>query len=412
MKNFFLSCKELRIEPTSPKTYYGCFYLGPFETGQGLTVANALRRTLLSEIAGLAITSIKIESIFHEYSTLTGIRETVLDILLNLKEIVLKKNDNKPLTQTLVGYLQVRGPGTVRASDLKLPPTIQCVDPDQYIATLTENGTLSLKFNIDEGRTLVSTSQSFNRMPVSTFAKVKVPLDSFNFNKNLSNLNENYLPIDAVFTPIKKVNYTIETYGAESIEKANQVVILEIWTNGSISPKEAISQTLNYLRVMFNDLGQLKILQSIVTTYSLTKNKKYRKVLRRIENDLDLLQSHFYNKNFLKYRAERLLTKELQKTSKIQTTQEKDYLEEGRTLVSTSRSERIENQSIKEWNSRSINDLGLPYRIHNCLNRANIQTVGQILKLNVNELKNLPGFGLKSITLLHEILRSKGLTFN
>lgn len=379
MQNFFLSCKELRIEPTAPKTYYGCFCLGPFENGQGLTVANALRRTLLSEISGLAITSVKVNNAFHEYSTLTGVRETVLDILLNLKELVLKKNSNKPLLHTEVGYLQARGPGVVRASDLKLPPLIQCVDPDQYIATLTENGSLYLKFKIDEGKNFVFMKNALN---------IYTP-------KTLGQTDTAFLPIDAVFTPIKKVNYILESYGAESIEKANQVIILEVWTNGSISPKDAISQTLNYLRVLFNGLGQLKILQSVLNTYSLTQNEKSRQVLKKLNSDTKLPDFTFSNKKKFTYTTSNFLSTDLPLFIQEKTDQE--YLKE------------INKQTKKEWENRNINDLGLPFRVFNCFYKANIQTVGQILEMDMKQLKKIPGFGNQGLLVLKENLKLKGL---
>jgi len=184
MNNVFISCKESRIE--NNRSFYGCFNLGVFDAAQSLTVANALRRTLLSECPGLGIISVTIENVSHEYSTLPGMRESVLDLLLNLKEIVFsfaqwpgvatvspslahdlvvqsaqrpdyqgtsllnsfKKGPKKPV----VGYLKVKGPGVIRARDLKLPPLIQCVDPDQYIATLAEDGFLSMTFIIMEGK--------------------------------------------------------------------------------------------------------------------------------------------------------------------------------------------------------------------------------------------------------------------
>ena len=167
----FISMKESRIE--NNKSFYGCFYLGSFDSGQSITVANALRRSLLSDCTGLAIISIKIDAVQHEYSTLPGVRDSVLDILLNFKEIVLKKvknpfggpngYKNKGLSSVydkvgstffkpVVGYLKVKGPGIIRAKDLRLPPFIQCVDPNQYIATLTEDGVLNVKFVIMEGK--------------------------------------------------------------------------------------------------------------------------------------------------------------------------------------------------------------------------------------------------------------------
>jgi DNA-directed RNA polymerase alpha subunit len=156
MSQFFISCKESRIE--NNRSFYGCFYLGPFEPSQSLTIANTLRRTLLSEIYGLGIVSVEIDGASHEYSSLPGVRDSILDILLNLKEIILKKTTRNFKPQ--IGYLRVRGPGVVRASHLRLPPNIQLVDPNQYIATLAENGFLNLKFIVQYGNKWISSRPS------------------------------------------------------------------------------------------------------------------------------------------------------------------------------------------------------------------------------------------------------------
>ena len=264
MGQFFITCKESRIE--NNRSFYGCFYLGPFEPGQSITVANALRRTLLSQITGIAIVSVNITNVLHEYSTLPGVKDSVLDILLNLKEIVLKKNNsiNKNLKRPQVGYLRARGPGVVKAKDLRLPPFIQCVDPEQHIATLTDDGVLDMKFLIQEGYNFViqkpnSAPPAEGRLSVSTINKkrrlllktIKQELtDSqitgklwpeFSLINNsvlLSNSKQrSFLPsagsayasplnkeqalfIDAIFNPITKVNYIIEISDYKTIDSA------------------------------------------------------------------------------------------------------------------------------------------------------------------------------------------------
>jgi len=209
--------KESRIE--NNKSFYGCFYLGSFDSGQSITVANALRRSLLSDCTGLAIISVKIDAVQHEYSTLPGVRDSVLDILLNFKEIVLKKGKNpfggpngyknKGLSSVydkvgstffkpVVGYLKVKGPGIIRAKDLRLPPFIQCVDPNQYIATLAEDGVLNVKFVIMEGKSFYVqklSSKSNSSISGRYNTKIKSSLDSSSGTsrnasaKNLSNLS-------------------------------------------------------------------------------------------------------------------------------------------------------------------------------------------------------------------------------
>lgn len=272
-KHFFLSCKESRIE--TPTRYYGCFYLGPFKASQSLTLANALRRTLLSEIRGLAITSIYIEGANHEYSDLPGIRESVLDILLNLKEIVFK--NISPVDKPMIGYLQARGPGVIYSSDLKLPKNIQCVDPNQYIATLNYDGNLNIKFMITEG----SNYQIQNPRQIQQFT-----------NENFHFLTQNVpMTLDPVFTPVQKVNYIIESdqlYPSllkndqpdekmntkNPLRDNNHVVILEIWTNGSIHPREALNQGIDQLFTLFASLSEMSLINNSIS-YSLQKSRTH-----------------------------------------------------------------------------------------------------------------------------------------
>lgn len=269
--HFFMSCRDSRIE--SPRSFYGSFYLGPFKASQSLTIANALRRTLLSELSGIGITSIYIEGADHDYATLNGVYESVLDILLNLKEIVFKSN--KPLTKSLVGYLQVSGPGVVRSADLRLPAPIQIVDPNQHIATLSADGHLNLKFIISEGQNFLV--QTPNEIRQST----KEEFEHFT--------NKVPLCIDPVFMPVTKVNYIIEsdqlyaqsndagvtmhdgdsgenTFLRSSGDSSSQklfnkhVIILEIWTNGSIYPREALSESIKNLLLLFSSLNDMVLI--------------------------------------------------------------------------------------------------------------------------------------------------------
>jgi DNA-directed RNA polymerase alpha subunit len=266
MSQFFISCKESRIE--SNRSFYSSFFLGPFDPSESLTVANALRRTLLSELPGIAIISVEIEGAPHEYSNIPGVRDSVLDILLNIKEIVLKKLSKNIRPQ--VGYLRVRGPGIVRASDLRLPPLIQCVDPEQYIATLSEDGFLNMKFIIDEGKNYIKVNPK-TMIDLNQFKKRRLILKKLNQLCNNSSILKNYynylnkknktildtkyfvrskaffkqdqnlglkkkesigqpktdsfknlnlLNVDAVFNPINKVNYIIEVNEHKIVENA------------------------------------------------------------------------------------------------------------------------------------------------------------------------------------------------
>jgi DNA-directed RNA polymerase alpha subunit len=186
-----VSCRESIME--TKQSFYGKFYIGPLSVGQGLTVANALRRTLLSELVGLAITSVSIEGVTHEYSTLKGVRESVLDVLLNLKQIVLKSKQSLRRPQT--AYIYFQGPGVIRAADLILPPSIQCVDPEQYIATVSSDGFLKMKLIIRQGKNyLVQTPNasdiiqpiSTSRTNVNIKAKTLIPFFKYKVSSHKS----------------------------------------------------------------------------------------------------------------------------------------------------------------------------------------------------------------------------------
>ena len=175
MKHILLSCVESRIEHN--RSFYSRFQLGPFDLGQGLTVGNAFRRTLLSELSGVGVTLIEIDGVCHEYSTLKGVRESVLDILLNLKQLVLTSETTFSTPQ--VGYLSFTGPGVVTAKDLKLPVSVQCVDPDQTIATLSSDATLNFKFLVCQGKNYI----------------IQTPVDKFHeYQKKILNSNHRNAP--------------------------------------------------------------------------------------------------------------------------------------------------------------------------------------------------------------------------
>lgn len=152
MEHLVLSCLESRAEGNG--SIYGRFLLGPFKIGQGRTVATALRRTLLSELQGIAITAVEIKGATHQYSSIVGVRESTLDIVLNLKQVVLTGDIRNGLPA--IGYLAVQGPKTARARDLKLPNGIRCIDEDQYIASISASGALLMKFVISAGKNYVS----------------------------------------------------------------------------------------------------------------------------------------------------------------------------------------------------------------------------------------------------------------
>nr|YP_010333953.1 RNA polymerase alpha subunit [Malus baccata var. xiaojinensis]UNH87633.1 RNA polymerase alpha subunit [Malus baccata var. xiaojinensis]UNH88644.1 RNA polymerase alpha subunit [Malus baccata var. xiaojinensis]UNH89917.1 RNA polymerase alpha subunit [Malus baccata var. xiaojinensis] len=210
-------CVESRAD--SKRLYYGRFILAPLMKGQADTIGIAMRRALLGEIEGTCITRAKFEKIPHEYSTIVGIQESVHEILMNLKEIVLKSN----LYGTRNASICVKGPGYVTAQDIILPPSVEIVDNTQYIANLTEPINLCIELQIERNRGY----------------RIKTP----------NNFQDGSYPIDAVFMPVRNANHSIHSY-VNGNEK-QEILFLEIWTNGSLTPKEALHEASRNLINLF-----------------------------------------------------------------------------------------------------------------------------------------------------------------
>nr|YP_010477158.1 RNA polymerase alpha subunit [Eriobotrya dubia]UVI16338.1 RNA polymerase alpha subunit [Eriobotrya dubia] len=210
-------CVESRAD--SKRLYYGRFILAPLMKGQADTIGIAMRRALLGEIEGTCITRAKSEKILHEYSTIVGIQESVHEILMNLKEIVLKSN----LYGTRNASICVKGPGYVTAQDIILPPSVKIVDNTQYIANLTEPINLCIELQIERNRGY----------------RIKTP----------NNFQDGSYPIDAVFMPVRNANHSIHSY-VNGNEK-QEILFLEIWTNGSLTPKEALHEASRNLINLF-----------------------------------------------------------------------------------------------------------------------------------------------------------------
>lgn len=239
----FLSCIESRLD--DPTNLYARFKIGPFEKNQTLTIANNLRRALLSELDGIAIVAVKIQGVKHEYSSLPGVRESVLDILLNIKKIVIASDCQ--LSDVHMGFLQASGPGIVKAGQIKLPPFLKCIDPEQPIANLCNDGKFNIVFLICPGKNYWM--HSLSRQTIQYCSRV---FQKSEFTK------ANILPIDAVFMPIKRVNYTIETDEEIDTEYPTEHIFLEIWTNGSIHPVQAIEKAATCFIDLFQPFQNLQ----------------------------------------------------------------------------------------------------------------------------------------------------------
>ncbi len=193
---------------------YGKFVVEPLERGYGTTLGNSLRRVLLSSLPGYAITSVKIDGVLHEFSTIDGVKEDVTEIVLNLKGVILKIHGDEPKTI----YIDASGKGEVTAGDIKVDSDVEILNPEHHIATLEDGATLKMELTADRGRGYVSAER----------------------NKQLMQPVIGVIAIDSIYTPVLKVNYTVENTRVGQITDYDKLS-LEAWTDGTISAQEAVS---------------------------------------------------------------------------------------------------------------------------------------------------------------------------
>ncbi|MEA5418925.1 DNA-directed RNA polymerase subunit alpha [Spirulina sp. CCNP1310] len=229
MIQFQIECVESKTHKN--QSQYSKFVLEPLERGQGTTVGNALRRVLLANLEGAAVTAVRIAGVNHEFATIPGVREDVLEILLNMKELVFQSFATGPQ----IGRLVATGPGTVTAGQFDLPSEVQVVDKNQYVATLAAGARLEMEFRIERGKGYQSIDRS---------------------REEATSLD--FMQIDAVFMPVSKVNYEVEDALVDGSMSKDRLV-LDIWTNGSIKPEEALSQAAGIVVELFNPLKDLTL---------------------------------------------------------------------------------------------------------------------------------------------------------
>ena len=249
-----IDCAELSQDGT-----YGKFIIEPLERGFGNTLGNALRRVLLSSLPGVAVTTIKIEGIQHEFSTIPGVTEDVSEIILNLKALSAKLYSDQMKTVTI----DVKGPCEVKAKDIVVDDELEFVDPEAHIATLNEDAHLQMTLTVDSGRGYVSADKNkYPNMPIGV------------------------IPIDSIFTPIKKVNYSVSDTRVGQITDYDKLT-LEVWTDGSVQSDEAISLAA---KILTEHLTLFVGLTEQVTTIAFTdqEDDKKEKVLEMTIEELDL----------------------------------------------------------------------------------------------------------------------------
>jgi len=305
MSNISIKC--LKSERIDSGACHGQFLINSLRPGQGITIGNQLRRVLLNDLGGIAISAVRIAGVSHEFSTIPGVREDILEILLNLKGIVLKSK-----TQTSqFGRLKIQGPAVVTADLIQLPSNVEIVNPNHYIMTISTSNILEIEFKFDYGTGYKLASQTF--------------LEE----------NENYLQLDTIFMPVQKVDFKIENV-YDNANNITERVFIDIWTNGSISPNKALTSAAQITIDLFT---------------LLLENKD------ETEN------------NQLEPKARSL--------------------------------------SIEPYTNIAIEELQLSVRAYNCLKKAHINTVGDLLQYSPEKLQELKNFGRKSADEVFSTLKNK-----
>nr|YP_009668426.1 RNA polymerase alpha subunit [Calypogeia fissa]QCW59201.1 RNA polymerase alpha subunit [Calypogeia fissa] len=312
-------CIESRME--SKRLLYGRFAISPFRKGQANTVGIAMRRSLLNEIDGASIISAEIKKVKHEYSTISGIQESIHDILINLKEIVVKSDSYEPQK----AYISISGPKKVTARDIEVPPSVRIIDDTQYITTLTEAVSLDIELNIEKDCGYrIGDSQGYKD---SLFA------------------------IDAVFMPIRNVNYSVHSF--EIRGKMKEILFLEIWTDGSLTPKEAL--------------------------YEASRNS--------IDLFIPLINSE---------------RKEI--NSEMKEPEESNTSSAPFQFLPSDMEEMTKDTAFKHI---FIDQLELPARAYNCLKRVNVHTIADLLSYSENDLVKIKNFGKKSVEQVLEASKNR-----
>ena len=251
-----IDCAEL-----SEDGRYGRFVVSPLERGYGTTIGNSLRRILLSSLPGAAATSIKIDGVQHEFSTVPGVTEDVTEIILNIKKIAVKLHGDSQKTV----YIEAKGAGEITADDIKRDADVEIFNPDLHIATLNDDAHLYIEINLSKGRGYVSAEK----------------------NKSGAQSVIGVIPVDSIYTPVTKVNYTVENVRVGSHSDREKLTV-EVWTNGTIKPEEAVSlaaKIMNDLLCLFVDLSEEAKNTEIIVEKE--ENKK-EKVLEMTIEELDL----------------------------------------------------------------------------------------------------------------------------
>ena len=258
-----IEIEKPRIETAvlSEDGQYGKFVVEPLERGFGTTLGNSLRRILLSSLPGVAVTNIKIDGVVHEFSTIPGVKEDVTEIVLNLKGVILKIHGDGPK----IMYIEANGSGEITAGDIKTDSEVEILNPDHHIATLDNGAHVSMELTADKGRGYVSSDR----------------------NKQLLAPEIGVIAIDSIYSPVLKVNYTVDNTRVGQITDYDKLSI-EVWTDGTISAREAVSFAAKILTEHLNLFVDLSDEVSNTEIMVTTDNSAKEKVLEMTIEELDL----------------------------------------------------------------------------------------------------------------------------
>ncbi len=249
-----LKPRELEIEQESLSPYYGKFIAEPFERGFATTIGNSLRRALLSSVPGAAVTSVRIEGILHEFSTIPGVLEDVTEIILNIKQVKLKLLTKEPQ----IIYLKAKGEGTVKASDFVLNNNVEITTPDVHIATLSSDASLNMEMTVEAGRGYAYAEKN---------KKEDDPIGT--------------IPVDSIFSPVKNVAYTVSNARVGHVIDYERLV-MEIWTDGTVMPEDALAYSAkilqNQLQLFINFEEELEEPEPIVQEKKKTNENLYKSI--------------------------------------------------------------------------------------------------------------------------------------
>ncbi len=330
----------------SEKGSKGVYEIDGIYAGYGHTLGNSLRRVILSSLPGAAITTVKIANVSHEFSTLTGLKEDIITLLLNLKQIRFKLTGDEPQKASL----SIKGQKKVTAKDFKIPSQLEILNKDQIIANLTDkNAKLDIEITVEKG---------LGYVPREILKKEKVETGT--------------LMLDAMFTPVKRVNYEVENMRVGERTDYNRLRFV-IETDGSISPRETLEKSIEIL------IKQL----SAITDISEKETKKIIEKTKTLQREME---------------EARMLKKE-QKKAKLEAEEEKIKTKE----------EQTEQEEEEEFLKTRIEDMGLSNRTVNALTKAGIRTVRGLTKKKTDDLMEIEGLGEKAVNEIKRALGNLGL---